>query len=130
MRYNSLIHGKADLIKSQMWKLLSWLPGMITSKSELLVLNYHGTPKSYKKNLETQLKFFLDQYRFISPVDLQDYFENKLDAGDGLYLLLNFDDGIKSIFKIGFQAFFGLRTPFPMEIQGLHTKNALRDDDA
>lgn len=136
MQYDSRIHRRVDFIKSLMWKISGWLPRMTSSKDDLLVLNYHGTPKSYIKNFEVQLKFLLDNYRVISPADLQAYFEDKLEDGDRPCVLLNFDDGINNnlyavelMEKYKICAFFFIVPQFinrPLHLQSVYFREKIR----
>jgi hypothetical protein len=69
---------------------------MHTPKNDLVVLNYHGTPKKFLNNFRLQVNFFQDRFHIISPLELEAFFEDKLEASNKPYLLFNFDDGTRN----------------------------------
>lgn len=96
MPYDSKIHTKANLLKSILWKLMGWLPTSRILDGDLLVVNYHGTPKKFVNNLQEQLKYLLDNFTIILPSQLQDFFDDNLESSSAPFLLMNFDDGTKN----------------------------------
>jgi peptidoglycan/xylan/chitin deacetylase (PgdA/CDA1 family) len=65
------------------------------SRSELLVLNYHGTQKKFLQNFEKQIIFLKKHFDFVSP----NQFESLISAGiqvSGKKVLITFDDGIRN----------------------------------
>jgi len=62
--------------------------------NSLRVLIYHFIPKEYKLKFEEQIKFFINNFRLLSPEELDLFFENKFK--NDMCLLLTFDDGLKS----------------------------------
>ncbi len=113
IKYDAAIHSRAQLTKALLGKIISWLPFMRTPKNDLVVISYHGTPKKFIDNFTLQLHFLKERFRIISPLELDAFFEDKLEASDKPYFLFSFDDGIKNnlyaaeiLNNCGFQAIF------------------------
>lgn len=96
IKYDATIHSKAQVIKALLGKLVSLVPLMQAPKNDLVVLNYHGTPKKFLNNFRLQVNFFQDRFHIISPLELEAFFEDKLEASDKPYLLFSFDDGTRN----------------------------------
>jgi hypothetical protein len=113
MKYDDRIHSKEQIIKALLGSLVSRVPLMKAPKNDLVVLNYHGTPKKFFNNFRLQVDYFREWFHIISPSELESFFKNKLEASNKPYLLFNFDDGIKNnlyaadvLNKYGIQALF------------------------
>jgi len=64
---------------------------------DLIVLNYHGTPKSFLPNFRRQLEFFRSSFDIVSPDFLKLYFGGEELPSTGRdKILLTFDDGIRN----------------------------------
>jgi len=66
------------------------------SNNELIVLNYHGTPKSFIPTFEKQLEYFERHFDIIGPKELESYYNERKIPSKRPLLLLTFDDGIKN----------------------------------
>jgi len=95
MRINLKLHSKSILIKSLIGNTLLPFKNLSYSKEELIVVNYHSTPKKFIINFEHQLKLFKELFDIINPNQLEDYFEGKLNSGKPK-LMYTFDDGLKN----------------------------------
>lgn len=60
--------------------------------SDLIVLNYHGTPQKFLRNFERQVVALGKIFKFLSPEEVTDYLNGEMSGGP--YLLFTFDDGI------------------------------------
>jgi peptidoglycan/xylan/chitin deacetylase (PgdA/CDA1 family) len=95
--WDSKIHSRALKIKSILgalekpfWKIRGGL-----NKDDLLVLNYHSTPKKFIPNLEKQLLFFQKEFDIISPNEVSDFYKSSGNStSKKIKLLLTFDDGL------------------------------------
>lgn len=96
MRYNSKIHNIPMLLKSIIGKIEKVFSGLNYSSKELIVVNYHSTPKIFDSNFEKQVVFFKEKYNVISPFELEDYYFNKDWKPKKCSLLFTFDDGLKN----------------------------------
>lgn len=63
--------------------------------NELLVLNYHGTPKKFLGEFNRQLDFLAANFEFISPSRMDEFYTSENFSGKPK-LLLTFDDGIQN----------------------------------
>lgn len=95
MRYNPAIHNINQLAKSILGKLESFIFGINSPTTELIVVNYHGTQKMFIDNFKRQLDFFSKYFTFLSPDDLDLFYSGGIKSNKSL-ILLNFDDGIKN----------------------------------
>ena len=96
MKINNKIHNRNHILKSLLGNTEYLLTKLNLDKEELIVVNYHGTPKKFISNFRNQLNFFQKVFSIISPEQLNDFFEGKLNEVKKPKLLLTFDDGIKN----------------------------------
>ena len=62
---------------------------------QLVVINYHGTPKKYITNFENQIKFLLHNYEILTP-EIFEKIANSDKPIVGRKLLITFDDGMRN----------------------------------
>ena len=96
MKINNKIHNRNHILKSLLGNTEYLLTKLKLDKEELIVVNYHGTPKKFVSNFRNQLNFFQKVFSIISPEQLNDFYEGKLNELKKPKLLLTFDDGIKN----------------------------------
>lgn len=96
MKINNKIHNRNHILKSLLGNTEYLLTNLKLDKGELIVVNYHGTPKKFISNFRNQLNFFQKVFSIISPEQLNDFYEGKLNELKQPKLLLTFDDGIKN----------------------------------
>lgn len=96
MGYNSNIHPFSQLIKSFLGHLEKNIFKIKYSNDELIVVNYHSTPKKFDANFEQQVNYFKRNFNIISPTELEDIYFNKENKRDKCSLLFTFDDGLKN----------------------------------
>lgn len=63
--------------------------------NELIVLNYHSTPKQFSADFRKQVQFITQNFQVIMPEQLTDYFSGNLKT-EKCALLFTFDDGLKN----------------------------------
>jgi hypothetical protein len=95
MRINLKLHSKILITKSIVGQFLLPFNNLDYLSDELIVLNYHSTPKKFILNFEHQLELFRNYFDIISPMDLEDYFGGNLNSKKPK-LIYTFDDGIKN----------------------------------
>lgn len=95
MYYNPRLHSFPLLLKSVMGRLELLRGGLRYPSGELLVLNYHGTPRKHLSSFRAQLRFLHDHFSFITPSDLAAYFSGTLETPK-CKVLITFDDGLKN----------------------------------
>lgn len=95
MLYNPQIHSLSLLAKSFLGRMEKLRGGLSYPNNELLVLNYHSTPKKYLHCLKAQLRFLTKHFSLIAPADLGAYFAGTLQTSK-CKVLLTFDDGLKN----------------------------------
>lgn len=69
--------------------------GLNYPDDELLVLNYHSTPRKFIPQFEEQIKFYKNHFDLITPHHLADHY-NGTRKGNKCGLLITFDDGLKN----------------------------------
>ena len=113
IKYDRQIHNRSLVVKALLGKLTGWIPLMQPIKNDLVVVSYHGTQKRFLNNFAEQVKFFKDTYNIISPAQLSEFFESRLESSSKPCLLFSFDDGLRSnlyaaeiLYKFGIRAFF------------------------
>jgi peptidoglycan/xylan/chitin deacetylase (PgdA/CDA1 family) len=84
------------VIKSLVGFVEKVFTGITYPQQELIVVNYHSTPKKFNSNFEKQVVFFKKNFNIISPADLENYFFNKNWASKKCSLLFTFDDGLQN----------------------------------
>jgi peptidoglycan/xylan/chitin deacetylase (PgdA/CDA1 family) len=95
MHINLKLHSKTLVIKSIIGQFFLPFNNLNYLPDELIVVNYHSTPKKFILNFEHQLKIFKNYFDIISPKNLEDYFEGNLNSKKPK-LIYTFDDGIKN----------------------------------
>lgn len=96
MWFNPKIHSLPLLLKSVFGNIESLFFDITYSSSELIVVNYHSTPKKFSANFERQVKYFKRHFNIISPLELENFFYSEKFETDKCSLLFTFDDGLKN----------------------------------
>lgn len=96
MGINTKIHSKALIIKSIIGKLefILWRPLNYFDKNDLIVLNYHSTPKKFIGEFKEQLLFLQKHFNIISPKNVDAFFTDTEKNANKPRVLLTFDDGL------------------------------------
>lgn len=94
MLFNPFIHPARQLVKAVIGRLEK-NAGFGYDTNELVVLNYHSTPKKFIAEFEKQVDFLKENFHIISPKELRDYYNGDLHS-DKCCLLFTFDDGLKN----------------------------------
>jgi hypothetical protein len=84
----------AILIKRLLGSVLYRAGDLNYSNNELLVVNYHSTPKKFIPDFTAQVAFFEKHFDILHPNDLTNYFSGELPVGKKPRLLFTFDDGL------------------------------------
>lgn len=95
MLFDPRIHSFAQLAKSILGQLEKLRGGLNYPSKELLVLNYHSTPKKFIPNFQEQVQFLLQHFNILSPSHLRQYYAGNYSP-DKCSLLFTFDDGLKN----------------------------------
>ncbi len=118
MRISSKLHSRPIILKAILGQINFLLNKFTYDSDELIVLNYHSTPKKFIDNFEKQTLFFKKHFDIINPECLTDYYNGKLTSKKPK-LLLTFDDGLKNnlyaaevLYKHGIKAIFFLIPDF------------------
>jgi len=90
-----MIPGSAA-IKSLLGTSLQFAANGRHDSNELIVVNYHSTPKRFIPSLETQLRFYEQSFEIVSPDILDRFFGRSSGQRERPMLLLTFDDGLKN----------------------------------
>ena len=64
--------------------------------NELIVVNYHSTPKEFISSFEKQLCFYEQSFEIVKPDILNQFFGSRSEHREKPMLLFTFDDGIKN----------------------------------
>jgi peptidoglycan/xylan/chitin deacetylase (PgdA/CDA1 family) len=96
MKYNPKIHKLNHVCKSIIGYFEKFICGITYSNNELIVLNYHSTPKKFNANFEKQVLYLKDRFNIISPADLDRYYFDSSWKSDKPALIFSFDDGLKN----------------------------------
>jgi peptidoglycan/xylan/chitin deacetylase (PgdA/CDA1 family) len=118
MRINSNLHSREITLKAILGQMSILFDKFSYKSNELVVLNYHSTPKKFIHNFEHQLAIFQKHFDIINPSDLENYFNDKL-VSKRPKLIYSFDDGLKNnlyaaqvLKKNNIQAFYFLVPDF------------------
>lgn len=95
MRMNSKLHSKSIILKALIGQVTLPFKNLSYSSEELIVVNYHSTPKKFIPNFKHQLNLFKKHFNIINANELDNYFEGKLISNKP-NLLFTFDDGLKN----------------------------------
>ncbi len=95
MKLDLKIHSFSHVLKSLLGNVEKYFGGLNYPANELIVVNYHSTPKKFLLQFEEQLMFYKKQFTIIDPAQLSDYYNGKLTS-DKCHLLITFDDGLKN----------------------------------
>lgn len=90
------MHSFSQRLKNISGNILSLLGDDLYPSAELLVVNYHGTPKKFIPEFMKQLEYLNRMFTVIGPQDLLNYYSGKRIESNKPLLLLTFDDGIKN----------------------------------
>lgn len=112
MKYTPAIHTRAMLLKSVIGGVLKAFGDLNYSAGELLVVNYHSTPKKFIPDFVKQIEFLQSKFDIIAPAELPAYYSASKPTGR-CKLLLTFDDGLKNnlyaaeaLHALGLRAFY------------------------
>lgn len=110
MNINTKIHSVAHLLKANIGNII--VPFLPEPRTQLYVLNYHGTQKKFIDNFIKQIKYLKQRYEIISPEEFEEFVNLKKEL-KGKKMLLTFDDGVKNnqyaieeLNKLGISAYF------------------------
>jgi peptidoglycan/xylan/chitin deacetylase (PgdA/CDA1 family) len=110
MEYNRQIHNIPHLFKAIIGTVFSF--EIFEPKSQLIVLNYHGTQVKFIQNFIEQINYLKKHYEIISPSQFENLVKLKKEI-KGKKLVLTFDDGVKNnkyaieeLDKLGISAYF------------------------
>lgn len=95
MKFNLNIHSFKHLLKSLLGRIEHVSGGLNYSPEELIVVNYHSTPKKFISDLNQQLDFYKQHFNIIKPSEIEAYYSGTLKSAK-CNLLLTFDDGLKN----------------------------------
>ena len=84
------------LFKSIFGRIEKNLNGLNYDDNELIVVNYHSTPKKFIHNFESQIISLKKMFHILNPDQLDNYYSGKKPKQDKNYLLITFDDGLKN----------------------------------
>ena len=90
------MHKTSQYIKNILGNILPAIGDISHSKNELLVLNYHGTPKKFISNFKKQLEYFEKIFEIVGPKELNLFYRGDSISTSKPMLLFTFDDGIKN----------------------------------
>jgi peptidoglycan/xylan/chitin deacetylase (PgdA/CDA1 family) len=96
---NFKIHSKALIVKSIIGRIekFFWRFQNTLNTETIIVLNYHSTPKKFIKKFEKQLLFYKKYFEFISPAQLDEFFDKgSINKSLKPKMLITFDDGLKN----------------------------------
>jgi len=93
MLYNPSIHSFSHLVKSLLGRIETISDGINYPTNELLVLNYHSTPKKFIPHFKKQVRWMSENFNIISPAELEAYY-NGTYTSKKCSLLFTFDDGL------------------------------------
>jgi peptidoglycan/xylan/chitin deacetylase (PgdA/CDA1 family) len=96
MIYDSKIHTVPMLVKSVLGRIVKNLNGLNYDDNELIVVNYHSTPKKFIHNFESQIIALKKMFHILKSDELDDYYAGKKPKQKKNYLLITFDDGLKN----------------------------------
>lgn len=133
MWFNPRIHSVSLLAKDVLGRAEKLRGGLHYESHELIVVNYHSTPKKFISHFARQAGFLAEHFHVIKPGELADYYEGKLQTNK-CSLLFTFDDGLKNnlyaaekLDQLGIKAFFFLVPGFietpPAEQKDFYHKN-------
>ncbi|MFN5459676.1 MAG: polysaccharide deacetylase family protein [Bacteroidota bacterium] len=92
MKYNPKIHNLRHVAKAIIGNIEFLFKN---KKSNLIVLNYHGTPKKFLKKFEDQIIFLKDHFELIKAKEFYDIVSGRI-IKPGPKILFTFDDGLKN----------------------------------
>jgi peptidoglycan/xylan/chitin deacetylase (PgdA/CDA1 family) len=114
MWFDPRIHSASLLAKDLLGRAEKLRGGLRYNNNELIVVNYHSTPKKFIPQFLKQAEFLASHFHVIKPGELADYYEGRLHTGT-CALLFTFDDGLKNnlyaaekLEQVGLRAFFFL----------------------
>ena len=84
----------SSTIKRLLGALLYRMGDLHYANNELLVVNYHSTPKKFIPAFKKQISFFEKHFDILHPNDLSNYFSKTLPLTKKPRLLFTFDDGL------------------------------------
>jgi peptidoglycan/xylan/chitin deacetylase (PgdA/CDA1 family) len=96
MKYNPKIHNLIHVFKAAIGYFEKFIWGINYSNNELIILNYHSTPKKFNGNFERQVLYLSSRFNIISPADLDKYYFGNSWKSDKPSILFTFDDGLKN----------------------------------
>jgi peptidoglycan/xylan/chitin deacetylase (PgdA/CDA1 family) len=112
MLYNPRLHSFSLFAKGVLGRFEKLRGGLSYPNAELLVLNYHSTPKKYISCFREQLRFLTRHFTVIAPSDLPAYFAGTLETSK-CKVLLTFDDGLRNnLYAVDEMNEFGLKAYF------------------
>ena len=95
------VNRKALKIKSILGFLENLIFGTDNLGNDLLVLNYHGTPKKFISHFDAQMKYLSDNFCVVNPNYLNEYYSDRaIEKTAKRPLLITFDDGLKNNLNI------------------------------
>jgi peptidoglycan/xylan/chitin deacetylase (PgdA/CDA1 family) len=93
--FDPRIHSLTHLAKAFLGNL-AFSDELNYPSNELLVLNYHSTPKKLIPAFKSQLEFFKEHFNIIGAHQLSEFYSEKGLKGNKGHLLFTFDDGLSN----------------------------------
>jgi len=101
-----------QLVKNTLGHFEKKCGGLRYAKNELLVVNFHSTPKKFIPHFKEQVIFLKKRFHIIDPSQLTNYFDGSLKP-ETCALLFTFDDGLKNnLYAAGVLNELGIRALF------------------
>lgn len=94
--FNPRIHDRKQVAKAMMGAMLSAVPGGELPRDDLLVVNFHSTPRKFMRNFEQLVDHLLTRFQPLCPDALDSYREGHLQAQSKPFILFTFDDGLEN----------------------------------
>jgi peptidoglycan/xylan/chitin deacetylase (PgdA/CDA1 family) len=124
MRFKPSIHSPALGIKNLLGRFEK-LFGKGYDPLDLYVVNYHSTPLKFIPAFKEHLKYYLKNFRVISPQDLENFYNGITKEHSKPSLLLTFDDGLKNnLFAATAMEEFGIKAFFFVVPEFIQTPEA------
>ena len=136
MKLNFKIHNRNHIIKNFIGNIEYLFSNSKLQNSQLTVVNYHGTQKTFIHNFRKQILFFKKHFYIIPPELLSKFYNGELNDTEKPLMLITFDDGIKNnvyaaeiLYEYKIKAYFFIVPDFidcPISKQKEYFRNYIR----